>query len=315
MSLARGEPPDDHLLVRYLIGSLPDDEAERLDELSITSDDVAMRLRALEHDLVDAYVKGELSGETLDLFRSHYLSSPAKRERVRFAQTLLAYRTAPAAASTTAATSIPRRSAWPRAVPLWALAAAALLFLAASGYLLTDNVRLQREIGESRHARAAADERERQLQQQLADQQAANSEAARELARARDALAQRGAAGRPQSSGGGVLSFVLLPMTRGANDLPTISIPRGTAAVTLRPTLDVDEYPRYQIALIDPAANRIVSRAANLRATSSGGTKSLSIIVAANLLKPQVYRIDVSGVPASGAAELIASYSFAVAIR
>jgi hypothetical protein len=190
-----------------------------------------------------------------------------------------------------------------------------LLVLAASGYLLTDNVRLQREIEESRHARAAADEREGQLQRQLADQQAANSEAARELARARDALAQRGAAGRPQSSGGGVLSFVLLPMTRGANDLPTISMPRGTVAVTLRPTLDVDDYPRFQIALIDPAANWIVSRAANLRATSSGGTKSLSITVAANLLKPQVYRIDVSGVPASGAAELIASYSFAVAIR
>jgi len=137
MSLARGESPDDQLLVRYLIGSLPDEELERVDELSITSDDVAFRLRTLEHDLVDAYVKGELTGETLDLFRSHYLSSPAKRERVRFAETLRSYQTKPAAAaSSLPATSFARGSAWPRAVLQWGLAAAALLLLGGAAYLL-----------------------------------------------------------------------------------------------------------------------------------------------------------------------------------
>jgi hypothetical protein len=49
---------DDEQLVRYLLGLLPDEEAERLDELSIADDELAWRLRAVEDDLVDAYVTG-----------------------------------------------------------------------------------------------------------------------------------------------------------------------------------------------------------------------------------------------------------------
>jgi hypothetical protein len=70
MSMSAGDGPLDPLLVRYLVGALPDHETERLDELSVADDEFAIRLRAAEHDLVDAYVRGELSGETLDHFRS-----------------------------------------------------------------------------------------------------------------------------------------------------------------------------------------------------------------------------------------------------
>ena len=80
--------PDDSVLVRYLVGSLPDAEAERLDELSVADDEFALRLSAAEHDLVDAYVNGELSGDTLDRFRSRYLTAPARGEKVAFAETL-----------------------------------------------------------------------------------------------------------------------------------------------------------------------------------------------------------------------------------
>ena len=55
----------DEVLVRYLLGSLPHEEAERLDELSIADDTVASRLSEAENDLVDAYIRNELSGETL----------------------------------------------------------------------------------------------------------------------------------------------------------------------------------------------------------------------------------------------------------
>ena len=46
----------------YLLGQLPESEAERLDELSITDDECAERIRAVEHDLVDAFARGELEG-------------------------------------------------------------------------------------------------------------------------------------------------------------------------------------------------------------------------------------------------------------
>src|SRR5262245_54748194 len=84
---------EDPLLVRYLLGELSNDEAEKFDGRSISDDWIAIRLNAVENDLVDAYAKGEISGEMLDRFRAHYLSSPARREKVEFAETLLAYET------------------------------------------------------------------------------------------------------------------------------------------------------------------------------------------------------------------------------
>src|SRR5260221_4791475 len=82
------EQHDPQLLIQYLLGSLADTEAERLDELSITDDEGAWRLTAAENDLVDAYVRGELSGETLRRFETHYLSSQKRQDQARLAHPL-----------------------------------------------------------------------------------------------------------------------------------------------------------------------------------------------------------------------------------
>src|SRR5882757_10811948 len=89
MSLLRESGPDDQQLVRYLLRLLPDEEADRLDEMSISDDALAWRLREVENDLVDAYVSGTLTGETLQRFESSYLSSERRREKVRFAGSFL----------------------------------------------------------------------------------------------------------------------------------------------------------------------------------------------------------------------------------
>jgi hypothetical protein len=57
--------PNDAVLVRYLLGSLPVDEAEPIEEASIVDDDLSARLNAIERDLVDSYVRGELEGPNL----------------------------------------------------------------------------------------------------------------------------------------------------------------------------------------------------------------------------------------------------------
>ena len=67
-TLSNADAPDDQRLVRYLLGSLPEDETEQFDELSIADDQFSAQLSAVEHDLVDAYVKGELSGDMLARF-------------------------------------------------------------------------------------------------------------------------------------------------------------------------------------------------------------------------------------------------------
>jgi hypothetical protein len=114
---------DDHILTQYLLGQLPEEETERMDEMSIADDEVAWRLRAVENDLVDAYVRGKLSGETLERFKSSYLSTPQRRKRVILANALF---------------SIERQNA-PAARPLrwWAIAAAALLIVVSLAFVFT----------------------------------------------------------------------------------------------------------------------------------------------------------------------------------
>src|SRR6476619_7322119 len=89
MSLSNSSERTDGQLVSYLLGLLPDDEAQRLDEASIADDEFVSRLRIVEHDLVDAYVGGNLAGEQLERFQSHYLTSPRRRENVLFATSFL----------------------------------------------------------------------------------------------------------------------------------------------------------------------------------------------------------------------------------
>lgn len=60
-----------------------------MDVPCIADEQLAVRLAAIENDLVDAYVGGELSGDDLDRFKSSYRSSAYRRHKVDFATALL----------------------------------------------------------------------------------------------------------------------------------------------------------------------------------------------------------------------------------
>lgn len=209
MSLTKGREPDESTLIRYLVGRASEDETEQIDELSVASEEFAVRLRAVEHDLLDAYVNGELTGDTLEGFRSQYLRTPEGLEAVAFAEALRGYRRAPLADPVAAPVLTPvavpvadplaDRTAAPdvrarvRPWPTWALAAAALV-LAASAYVLVDDVRLRRQMSGTRETHATLEQRAQQLQEELTRQQAAARATEQELARAREALAAAPAA-------------------------------------------------------------------------------------------------------------------------
>jgi hypothetical protein len=304
MSATPSHERDDQLLIRYLVGSLSEDETERLDELSIADDRFAADLHAVEHDLVDAYARGTLVGDTLRRFEMHYLSSPAGRAKVAVARALLRYpRDGGPALERHAGTTWPGAA---RGLLQWSLAAAAMVLLAIAGYQISENARLKRQLLD---ARAGLEGRQQQLEQQLRQEQTANAETARELDRVRQSLAQL------QGATPLVASFVLLPPTRGATELPTLSMPRGAGAVAVHVNLESDDYPAYRVTLRDPATGQIIWRSATLQASGATGSKALSITLAADLLKPSTYMLEVSGIPARGAAESVGVYPFRVVLQ
>jgi hypothetical protein len=320
VSLTKGQEPDESTLIRYLVGQASEEEADQLDELSVASEEFALRLRAVEHDLVDAYVNGELTGETLEGFRSQYLRTPSGLEAVAFAEALRGYRRAPAADRVAADRVAPevradvrtdvRTSIW--SWPTWGLAAAALV-LVASAFLLFDDLQLRRQMSGARETHAALEQRARQLQEELNRQQAAVRTTEQELARAREALAATPApAGDEPRAGGPLLALVLSAARRGGDQLPQFAVPTGADTVILRLPLVAVEFAEYEAALKDAASDRVIWRSGRLRAPSARERPMIPVTIRTSLLGPRAYTLDLTGISARGDAEPLDSYPFRV---
>ena len=325
MSSAEQQRFDDQVLVRYLLGTLPEEEAERLDGLSITDDSFAWRLNAIEDDLVDGYVRGEFSGENLARFKEFYLSSPKRIQKMEFAEALSSFgaKTATAAAQTELAMTVPgskpkqgssrdlptrRWFSAPYFVPQWGFAGGALVLLFAAGFLLLDNVRLRRQTAVAQGSHAALDQHEQELQRQLNDQRAANAALAKEFDNLRES--------QPNLDHLKTVSAFLLPPTRGAGRVPTVSLAGGTELVVLLLTLESDDFPAYRASLNDSATNQVVWRSANLEAASGSSNKILTVSFPAHLLRGRNYVLELSGVSSKeGRTELIGGYPIRVAIK
>jgi hypothetical protein len=66
-------------------------ERARLEERYFKSDDQFEKMEMVEDELIDAYVRGQLSERECRLFEENYLSSERRRDKVRIARELLAY--------------------------------------------------------------------------------------------------------------------------------------------------------------------------------------------------------------------------------
>jgi len=317
MSLLRDSAADNERLVRYLLGLLPVDETDRLDEQSIVDDDFANRLRLAEDDLVDAYVSGTLSADWRQRFESHYMASPRRRAKVAFAARLLS-------AVDRAAPAEPVRSMteWTgptRFAPVAIAVAAALLLT--TGVLLVGNVRLSRQARAAGAREATAASRVQALTHELAQQQAAASAARQTLA---DAHATQAAQAERAASG---LALVLLPETRGVGHVPAVALEPGLSAVPLYLRVEPAGDSSYEVTLKDPETNRIVwrdraaradhkARADDAERTAQTERSALvSVRVPARLLNPQHYSLDLFAVRADGRAEFVATYAFEVVRR
>jgi hypothetical protein len=317
MSSAEQQRFDEQFLIRYLLGTLPEEEAARLDELSIADDAFVWQLNTVEYDLVDAYVRGELSGDNLEQFKKSYLSSSKRLQKVEFAQALSSFgaKAATAAAQAAPAGTVPsskpgdeapkRLSPWrwfsvPRLALQWGFAGGSLALLLAVGYLLLENAKLRRPTTEVQGSHASFEQREQELQRQLNEQRSANADLAKELDKFRES--------QPNLDQLKTFSALLLPPTRGAGRIPTFSVPQGTSLVVLLLTLEADDFSAYRVVLKDPGANQTVWHSTNLQALSSGENKTVSVSFPARLLGQQNYILEVSGIAANGRAELISGY-------
>jgi cell division protein FtsB len=328
MSSFNQQPYTNEQIIEYLLGALPADESERLDELSFTDDEFAGRLQIAENDLLDAYARGELSDRQLEKFNTAYLASPRKREMVRFAKTFLAFvdrpSTLPAEAGLMGNAKAQEPEAgrrWftiPRWSLQWGLAVATLLLVLIGGYFVVENARLRNQMRALQAEREALQQREQELETELADKRQENSEAANELARVRERLVEleRQSANQPKYEPNEpvspdvpkVATFTLAPPLRGAGQITKLTLPGGTTGVALRLELESNDFPAYRTVLKNPATGGTLWQSGRLKAAG----KFVPVRLPADLLQSQNYTLELSGISTSGAAEIVASYTFRV---
>lgn len=84
-------PYNNESISQYLLGTLSEAETERFDELSFTDDEFVDAVNAVERDLIDAYVQGQLRNSLAARFEARYLASSLKRESVELARAFYDY--------------------------------------------------------------------------------------------------------------------------------------------------------------------------------------------------------------------------------
>jgi hypothetical protein len=313
---SRQQRADDETLKAYLFGRLPQAEIERLDELSVTDDEFAARLDTVENDLVDAYVRGDLSASSREEFQTLYLSTVKRREKVTFAESLYSLEGKHAGQATVQATS----SWWFGLFTLPRLAlAGGLAMLLAISFLMVDNLHLRNGMSQAKMDRELLQQRERDLLSRLDDERASGAKTAKELEQVRQSLASLESNSAAKSSAAGLLAsplrvaaFVLSPQLRGAAKMPDLSLPQGTTRVDLLLDLESDDFPRYRVMLKNSGSDRVLWRSGRLQSVTKGQASTLSIGLPVNLLKPGVYQLEVTGTPASGGVEFVSSYVFRI---
>src|SRR5262245_5276655 len=79
---------NEQLIVRYLLGGLPEEEQARLEDQAFSDRECLQNIQNAENDLIDEYVRGVLSATERRQFEDRFLASAERRRKVEFARAL-----------------------------------------------------------------------------------------------------------------------------------------------------------------------------------------------------------------------------------
>lgn len=300
---------DKDKLIRYLLGTLPEDATERLDELSFTSDDLARDLEAAENELVDGFIAGELAPAEAELFRSNYLATPLRRRKVEFARALQRMPTPDKIVDRASSGFFSQLRAFFAGSGLRiAFSAAAAVLLVVAGVWIISS---RREPVEQAAVVSPSPDQPISTPDPITPTPTIGRDEEREpevnLPRTTDPTPAP-TKPKPERAVPTVATLVLTPTMRGAGSPPTLEIEPGMTQIVVRLQLEADEFKQYTVTLANESGRNVWSGAA-AKAQKAGGQSSISVRVPADRIEPQFHTFVVSGVTATGS-EPIGSYSF-----
>ena len=307
-------------MTRYLLGELSESERADLERRYFADSAFFERLSQCESDLMDDYARGRLSPETRERFEKAYLADPERRARLRFSEALVAKldrELSPGLIPQEAETT----SWWQKLfVPFiggqGALAfsfAVLLLMVLGSAWLLLRTSRLRNELAQTRATEAAREQHERELQQQLIDEQARNQQLMAELDRERSQPTPEIGIASPKNTAPAFVSLLLVASgVRGAETKsPTLSIAAGTQEVRIELKTAENEYQSYQLELHAVGGKPIFDRK-SVKPTIRKSGANFRFAVPASKFTSGDYILTLKGVMPSGEVEDVSKSLFRV---
>lgn len=283
--------PDEegHLIRRYFLGDLTEEERVRFEERVFTDGDFKTHVLIVEDEMVEDYAAHLLPADEAGKFEKHFLTTPEQQQKLKYVNALRARaardQPAPAVAVDSPRRENPSRFRFP---PTSRKGRAATIVVTLLVAVLAGVLWL------TFRNRPPSEEllRRERLQAEIAELN-------------RSGLSPRGATD----------NFLAVPLSasllRGGGAGPKIVLPQGDSGVQFRLNLPPEEYRSYGVVLENAEGDRVFSFG-RLASQTLGGRKMLTLYVPSHALTPDDYRLRLSGVSDSDSAEPLGDYPFRV---
>ena len=303
----RSERDDEKLMVQYLLGNLSEEEQVRIEDRAFADANYLGALEAAEADLIDAYVRGELSQSERLGFERRFLTSSHRRSKVEFARDLLRVTNE---SKTAQNALLERPSAWLSLINLFrgwnpALQFAGILALMISvvgaSWLLVENRAIRSHVAALETERRNLETRQEQLRRQLTEEQDRTGKLAADLQKP------------PSVSAPLVASLVLLPgLSRAETGRAQLALNPSAQLAHIEIVLEPrDDYPRYSSEIRTRSGEEVLIRG-NLRRRRSAAGDVVSFDVPTNALDAGEYELTLKGVAGDGRTQDLGYYYFRV---
>ncbi len=311
----------EQMMARYLLGELSESEQADLEQRYFADSAVFARLSQCETDLIDDYARGRLSPAMRERFEQAYLANPERRARVRFSEALAA-KLDRGASRAVAARQSETASWWQRLfVPFiggqrafaFSIALLLLLMVLGSAWLFLRTSRLRNELAQTRATEAVREQHERELQQQLIDEQAKNQQLIAELDRERAQPTSEIGIAPPKNTVPAFVSLLLVAsgIRGGETKSPTLLIPAGTQEVRIELKTAENEYQSYQLELHAVGGKAIFDRK-SVKPTITKSGANFGFSVPASKFTSGDYILTLRGVMPTGEVEDVSKSLFRV---
>ena len=318
---------DEMELRRYLLGTLSEEEEARQEELLLTEESYFEQLVLAEDELIDDYVRGQLTAQEKERMEQRFLVPAGRRERLELVRDLhrstteraeTARRERDSSKHNDGHTAIPLIAGSRRRTAITLVAGAAFLVIAVGAGLLVEIARLGNRIESLNQEQAKAQQRETELHKELAGLLDRQDQLSREIEKEQsqriqlqqDVINQM----RPQPASrrlpdGDLLAIALAPgRIRDRGPATIIEIQPSIKWVRLRLSLERAGHTSYR-ATLHTVEGKPVWTGYDLKPLRTDSDERVEILLPAKLLMPGDYTVLLS--PAVGR-ERIGTYYFTI---